>query len=159
METGRRTRSPTRSATSLLLAPLLCACAQLPPAEVPSPSSAQGHLITRADIEESGARDGWEAIRRNVHHLRFAEDTEGDVTWIGAVRGNQSIVAEDAVLLVVDGTSMLESTYLQEIPARTIAYIQILSGLQGTARYGAAGGNGVIVVRTFSPARGISQRR
>lgn len=159
MDTTRRVPVPGRNATAfLLLAPLLLlGCADLPPAEVPSPNRAEGLLITRAQIEDSGARNGWEAIRRNVNHLRFSEDINGDLVWIGAVRGNQSIVAPDALLLVVDGTQMLETTYLQQIPARTIAYIQILSGLQGTARFGAGGGNGVIIVQTLSPSRGIAQ--
>lgn len=157
MQTTRRTRTRARNAIPLLIAPLLFACTALPPAEVPSPNSAQGHLITRAEIEASGAQNGWQAIRRNIHHLRFTEDTEGDVTWIGAVRGRNSLSTADALLLVIDGTSMLESTYLQEIPARSIAYIQILSGLQGTARYGAAAGNGVIVIRTISPGQGVVQ--
>lgn len=160
MDTAKRRLDSARNlAITLLVAPLLFACAQLPPSETPAPSAVNGYLITHAEIEDSGARNGWEAVRRNVNHLRFAEDAEGDVAWVGAMRGNPSLVAEDALLLVIDGTPMLETTYLQEIPARTIAYIEILSGQRGTARYGAAGGSGVIAVRTFSPKRGIAQRR
>lgn len=160
MDTAKRCQRSTRNlAATLLAAPLLFACAQLPPSETPVTSGANGYLITHAEIEDSGARNGWEAVRRNVNHLRFAEDAEGDVAWVGAMRGNPSLVAEDALLLVIDGTPMLETTYLQEIPARSIAYIEILSGQRGTARYGAAGGSGVIAVRTFSPRRGIAQRQ
>lgn len=160
MDTARRRLDSARNlATTLLVAPLLVACAQLPPSKTPVPAAVNGHLITHAEIQDSGARNGWEAVRRNVNHLRFVEDAEGDMAWVGAVRGNPSLVAEDALLLVIDGTPMLEATYLQEIPARTIAYIEILSGQRGTARFGAAGGSGVIAVRTFSPRRGIAQRR
>lgn len=134
---------------------LLLGCANLPPSHSPAPSRAQGILITQEDVEESSARDAWEAIRRNVNHLRFAEDLDGDPVWIGAHRGNSSIAGQDAILLVVDGTLMSGARYLRHIPAATVAWIQILSGHEGTARYGLAAGNGVVVVRTQSPGRGV----
>lgn len=141
-------------AMTTMAATLLLACAELPPQRVPSPSRAQGVLITRSEIRDSGARDAWEAIRKNVNHLRFTEDADGDPVWVGASRGSPSLTAPDAILLVVDGALMQSSGYLRHIPAKTVAYIQILSGSQGTARYGLAAGNGVVVVRTQAPARG-----
>lgn len=158
MTDDRRFPIGVRVATSALAAAAsLLACAELPPQRAPSPSRAQGVLITRDDIERSGARDAWEAIRKNVNHLRFTEDADGDPTWVGANRGSPSLNAPDEILLVVDGALMGNSAYLRRIPAATVTYIQILSGSQGTARYGLAAGNGVVVVRTQSPQRGITE--
>lgn len=154
---GRETVTANpRTVRALLAAALACAlpgCATVSTGEAPEPSRAQGHLITRAEIERSGARDAWEAIRRNANHLRFTEDRDGDPTWIGAQRGSTSLAARDAILLVVDGALMGDSRYLREIPASTVAWIQILSGREGTTRYGPAGGNGVVVVRTGASPR------
>lgn len=144
-------RTLTLASTGLLFV----GCANLPPVQSPSPSKARGVLITQEEIQASGARDAWEAIRKNVNHLRFTEDADGDPTWIGAHRGSTSFVQQDAILLVVDGTLMGSASYLQHIPARTVAWIQILSGHEGTARYGIAAGNGVVVVQTRSPERGV----
>ena len=148
----------SRAAPLLAAAVITAACAQISPQVAPAPLESSGLLITHEQIEDSGARDAWEAIRRNVNHLRFSEDVDGDPVWLGAVRGNPSMVAPDVLLLVVDETIMLEPSYLKQIPARSVAWIQILSGTQGTARYGPSGGNGVVVVRTQSPDREIVQR-
>lgn len=156
MSNARTPSSRRGVALTTLTASLLLACAELPPGRVPSPDSAQGVLITRGEIRDSGARDAWEAIRKNVNHLRFREDADGDPVWVGASRGSPSLVAPDAILLVVDGALMQSSGYLRHIPAKSVAYIQILSGSQGTARYGLAAGNGVVIVRTQSPARGVT---
>lgn len=147
-----------RVATSALAAAAsLLACAELPPQRAPSPSKALGVLITRDDIERSGARDAWEAIRKNVNHLRFSENANGDPSWVGANRGSLDIRSSDEqILLVLDGVLMISPVYLRRIPAETVAYIQILSGSQGTARYGLSAGNGVVVVRTVSPQRGVT---
>lgn len=144
-------------ASAFVAAASLLACAELPPQRVPSPNRAAGVLITHDDIVRSGARDAWEAIRKNVNHLRFTENGNGDPVWVGANRGSPSIAATDEILLVVDETLMLSPGYLRRIPAETVTYIQILSGSQGTARYGVAAGNGVVVVRTQSPKRGIAE--
>lgn len=154
------TDPPAARRTVLLLgaAVLLAGCARLAPQVAPPPSEGTGLVITHDEIADSGARDAWEAIRRNVNHLRFSEDLDGDPVWIGAVRGNPSLVAPDALLLVVDETIMQSPGYLRNIPARTVAWIQILSGAQGTARYGPSGGHGVVVIRTQAPGRGIVHR-
>ena len=153
---SRHTTLRTWLLSMLAVAFLAPGCAELPPAEMPSPEKG-GLLITHDEIEQSRARDAWEAIRRNVNHLRFVEDVHGDPVWVGAVRGNQSLVAPDEVLLVVDGTTMAQGPrYLRQIPAKSVLYIRILSSAQGTAEYGMAGGNGVVIVKTFSPTRPIA---
>ncbi|MGH7540499.1 MAG: TonB-dependent receptor plug domain-containing protein [Gemmatimonadota bacterium] len=153
-----RARDPSRRlgvAGAAIAASFLLGCAELPPEEVPSPASARGILITQGEIERSGARDAWEAIRKAANHLRFLEDMDGDPIWIGAHRGSASVTHADEILLVVDGALMQNIAYLRLIPAQTVAYIQILSGAEGTSRYGLAAGNGVVVVRTISPHRGV----
>lgn len=157
MSNARTPSSRRGVALTTLTASLILACAELPPGRVPSPDSAQGVLITRSEIRDSGARDAWEAIRKNVNHLRFREDADGDPVWVGASRGSLSLRDSDTpILLVVDGALMQNSGYLRQIPAKSVSYIQVLSGSQGTARYGMAAGNGVVIVRTQSPARGVT---
>jgi outer membrane cobalamin receptor len=53
------------------------------------------------------------------------------------------------VQVVVDGLLMnLGVETLRNIPAASVASIQILSAREGTTKYGATAGGGVIVVRT-----------
>ena len=49
----------TRSAFSFLALALVAACATVPVRDATAPKEREGPIITREDIERSGARDGW----------------------------------------------------------------------------------------------------
>lgn len=112
----------------------------------------KGDLITRADIARTGATNAWDALRQASTSLMFRESSRGRGGTDRVLhRGAGSFVLNNNVLLVVDETMMGDLFYMREIPAPSVAYIQILSASEGTVRYGTPAGNGVIVVRTEVP--------
>jgi outer membrane cobalamin receptor len=103
-------------------------------------------LITRGDIERSGATDGWDALRRAG---TFMSMKEGRGASLGASqRGRSSILLRDEMLLVVDDVVQNDLTALRQIPAQSIDWMKILSGPDATFLYGTPGSNGVIIVKT-----------
>lgn len=98
-------------------------------------------VITAAQIESSGARTAWDAVRRLLPQLNF----EG-----GSInhRGQSSIVLTDAVAVVLDGARLADYHALADIPANQIQTIRFISGTRGTTLYGLNSGDGVLVVET-----------
>ena len=139
-----------RSAFSFLAATLVAACATAPVGDTTAPKEREGQIITREDIERSGARDGWEALRWGATHLNFQYTREGSPVRV-THRGVDSFVIDPQVLLIVDGAQMQSLSALETIPATSIEYIQILAARVGVVKYGTNGGNGVIVVKTGVP--------
>jgi outer membrane cobalamin receptor len=53
------------------------------------------------------------------------------------------------VQVVIDGALVNDGVQaLENIPANSVEFIQILSGRESVLRYGSTGGNGVIIVKT-----------
>jgi hypothetical protein len=129
---------------------LVAACATARVDSLGVPSELDGPLITREEIGESGARDGWEALRLGLTHLNYQYTRQGTDVRV-THRGVSSFVIDPQVLLVVDGTHMQSLSVLEGIPARDIEYIQILSARIGVVKYGTGAGNGVVVVKTGVP--------
>ena len=139
-----------RSAFSFLAVTLVAACATAPAGDPAAPKEREGQIITREDIERSGARDGWEALRRGRTHLNFQSVRQGSPTRV-THRGVDSFVVNPQVLLIVDGVQMQGLSFLENIPANNIEYIQILTARVGVVKYGTGAGNGVVVVKTGVP--------
>jgi len=110
----------------------------------------EGEVITRDEIQRSGAQDGWEALRLGATHLNFQYARQGNAVRV-THRGVSSFVIDPQVLLILDGTHMQSLTVLETIPAENIDYIQILSARVGVLKYGTGAGNGVVVVKTGVP--------
>lgn len=103
-----------------------------------------GQLITQQQILRSGANDGFEAIERAGTHL-LINGGGGGISH----RGTDSFLLGSEVLLVVDGSRVTRpGATLRSIPARSITFIQVLSGREASVRWGSEAGNGVILVRT-----------
>ena len=66
-----------QSVCSLVVVSLLAACHPAPPPDAAEPKERDGLIITREDIEKSGAKDGWEALRRGATHLNFQYARDG----------------------------------------------------------------------------------
>lgn len=107
----------------------------------------EGKTISAEQIRRSGARTGWEALKRTGTHLSMREDARGEPSRLN-YRGHNSIQLSSTPLLYVDGAQMASFTYLRDIPARVISRIRIYSGVSGTKYFGTGGGNGVILVET-----------
>ena len=118
-------------------------------AAVTHPSSAPRHsarLITREDIERTGAVDAFEALKRAGSFLSIRESKSGEVRV--TERGNGSFLASPQVLLVVDEVMMLNISSLKDIRADAVESMSILSGAEATPLYGTGAASGVLVVRT-----------
>jgi len=129
---------------------LVAACATTRADRVGVPSELHGPIITREQIERSGAQDGWEALRLGLTHLIFQYTREGSEVRV-THRGVNSFLINPQVLLVLDGTHMQSLSVLETVPARNIDYIQVLSARVGVVKYGTGAGNGVVVVKTGLP--------
>lgn len=137
---------------ALLVLMAVSACASSRPMDredgVMREAQPDGQLITQRDILRTNALNAMEAIERGGTHLLIQRPGAGRVVQISH-RGADSIVLGNEILVVVDGNRVRSpERALENIPASTIVYIQILSGRQASTRWGSEAGNGVIVVRT-----------
>lgn len=145
-----RTTSRFASVAVLLLATAgVVACAGVrPSSQRPAETEPGGMVISREQVIASGARTAMEAIERSRTHLTISRTRAGDPVTIRH-RGIDSFLASPEVLLVVDGSRVSHPAQaLDDIPARTITYIQILTGREAVMRWGSESGNGVIVIKT-----------
>jgi outer membrane cobalamin receptor len=133
-------------AASCALVLVGCA-ANLRPPPAPRHSS---HVITREDIERSGAVDAYEALKRSSSFLNIGEQKSGDIRV--SERGNGSILLSPQILLVVDEVRMLNLNSLKDIRADAVESMAMLSGAEATPVYGTGASNGVLVVRTRIPS-------
>jgi len=108
-----------------------------------------GTMISRTQIERSGARDAYEALIRARTHLVIEEPRGSNEARIRH-RGRDSLVDSGQVLVILDGTptTLGAVAALREIPANQILYMKVLSAREATPRYGMLAGNGAIYVRT-----------
>lgn len=139
-------------AGSLGIVPLMLvvaagACALHPRPEDDSTSPDGSILITESMIAESGALTAWEVIKRKAPQISYRENNAGEPTRVWR-RGRGSILLNEAPLLYVDGARISDLKALDQIPASSLESIRILTGLDGTTRYGTNAVGGVILVQT-----------
>lgn len=139
-------RAPARF-LSLVLVAVASGCSTAPGADGTTPNPREGQILTREQIARSGARDAWEAVQRGGTRLNIQYTREGSPARV-THRGVDSFELNAQVLLVVDGAHMASLSRLREIRAENVDYIQVLPARVGVVKYGTAGGNGVVVVRT-----------
>jgi hypothetical protein len=142
--------SRVRSALACGVLVPLAACATLRSGGDPGDFADEGKVITSEQIENTGARNAWDALQRTGTHLTFIETTYGEPRGLRHRGGRNSILLSSTPRLYVDGAQMVEFAYLKQIPAPMIDNIRILGGVDGTKYYGTGGGNGVIAVQTKS---------
>lgn len=107
-----------------------------------------GIVLTQDDIRAMGARDAFHAVEKAASHLRIQRTRNGSPEKI-TQRGVASFLLNSEILVVVDGTRVQTVVqHLQNIPAESILFIQILTANEASARYGSDAGNGVITLRT-----------
>ncbi len=134
---------PTRLILVVVL--LLAGCH---PHAIPAGRSGGDHIvITRDQIERSGAQTAWEALKRLAPQFTFRENRNGQPSGLER-RGRTSILLSDAPLVFMDGAELSDFRSLNQIPASTLLSIEILSGIEGTAYYGSNAVSGVILFKT-----------
>ena len=138
------------SRTACLAGALLavCACAPARVSESRHVYTPPGEKLILADeISRSGARNAWEAIKRTPTFLSTMENGRGEPTRLWR-RGRGSILLRETPIVVVDGVIASDLAALSSIPAEQIAWIRVLTGAAGTARFGTQGGGGAIMIQT-----------
>lgn len=107
-----------------------------------------GTVIFQDRIKEMNCRNALEVVERSGAHLLIQREKQGAPVKI-THRGRDSLLLKGNVQVVIDGALVNRGVRaLEDIPASTIDFIQILSGREAVLRYGSGGGNGVIVVKT-----------
>jgi hypothetical protein len=115
--------------------------------EAPVPDSG-GTLITREQILAMGVQTAMEALERANTPLVIQRTRAGSPVRIYR-RGVSSLLLDPQVAVSVDGSLVQDPIRaLENVPAGSVQFIQILNAREGALKYGAAGGNGVIEVRT-----------
>jgi TonB-dependent starch-binding outer membrane protein SusC len=110
--------------------------------------SAPGEVVISADqIRESGATTAWEVIRRTAPHFNLTDGPSGEPSRMKR-RGRSTLYLDDTPAVFLDGVRVSDFRTLAQIPAHTISSITILSGIEGSTRYGTNAGNGVILIHT-----------
>ncbi len=129
----------------------LSACAGMTPRTDDTEINPVGKIIDRAQIERSGARNAFEAVKRARTHLDITDSGHDRRPASIGSRGRSSLVLNTQVHVVVDGTSVVNGVAaLRSIQSGSIESIRILTAREATTVYGTAGGNGVIAVSTSS---------
>ncbi|MDX1647152.1 MAG: TonB-dependent receptor plug domain-containing protein [Longimicrobiales bacterium] len=117
-----------------------------------TPNEGRASIITREQIEKTGARTMWEALSRSVRYVRFQESGLGQPERIRR-RGESSIVLSDDMPIYIDQVQVRQIQVLASLPARNIETIRILNGVDATTYYGTNAGDGVILIETVEAER------
>lgn len=117
-----------------------------------APNEGGGTVITRDQIEKTGARTMWQALTRTVRYTHFQESGRGEPERIRR-RGPSSIVLSDDMPIFIDRVRVNQIQVLSSLPARDIESIRVLNGVQATTFYGTNAGDGVILIRTLEAER------
>lgn len=145
-----RNRAPTAPSfvATAILATLLSGCAHATAGPRPDGLEPGGTVITREQISGMNVRTALEAVERGARHLVIQRTREGTPVRIYQ-RGIGSIYLDAQVQVVVDGALVNDGVNaLANIHAAHVEFIQILTAREATTKYGANGGNGVIIVKT-----------
>lgn len=130
---------------------LLSGCAGTVAHDVASEPNQLGTIIDQAQIERSGARNAFEAVKRARTHLTIHDSGHDRRPAAIGSRGPSSLNLDNRVRVVVDGTSVFDGVgTLRAIQSGSIQQIQILTAREASTMYGSVGGNGLVVVTTTS---------
>ncbi len=131
---------------SAALVVAISACASIHPlnsAEIP----VNGKVITEEMIAATNAATAWDVVQQSGYY-RMIRETGSGKSGVHSRRGRTSMVlaASDVPRLIVDGARVSDIGRLHEIPARSIAWIELLGGIAGGSEEGTNSGAGVIRV-------------
>ena len=103
--------------------------------------------ITAEQIEKSGARTAWQALKQHAPMLQTNEDRNGRPASLGR-RGRASLYLNDSPAVLLDGIRIPDFRTLEDIDAQSILVIYIYDGIEGTTYYGTNSVSGVILIKT-----------
>ena len=105
------------------------------------------YVITAEQIQKSGARTAWEALKQNAPMLTLRDDRNGRPASMGR-RGRSSFLLDEAPMIMLDGVRVPDFHALDTIEAQSIFTIVIYNGVEGTTYYGTDAVSGVVVIKT-----------
>jgi outer membrane cobalamin receptor len=132
--------------TALVACGILCGCAAAHPG-APDADPPRGRLITRAEIERTGARTAWDVLQRTSTHLGLAPDPTGGPGGFHRRGLGRTVGVDRQPVVVVDGVRAHVSI-LFHLDASDIVTIRLLNGTDATTRYGTGASLGAIVIQT-----------
>lgn len=106
-------------------------------------------LISAAEIAELGVQTAWDVVKRKAPQISYRENSAGEPARAWR-HGRGSVVLNESPMLVVDGVRIADLRVMDQIPAATVEFIRILTGLSGTTYYGTNAASGVILIQTRS---------
>jgi len=106
-------------------------------------------LITRQDIERSGAVDAFDILKRVGSYLSINDRKPGDLRV--TERGQSSFLLSPQILLIVDGVMMTNLNVLHDIRAENVEWMRVMTGVEATPEYGTDASNGVLLIATRIP--------
>ena len=112
-------------------------------------SSHPGSVVSRQDIQDSGARTVWQALRLTTN-LKLDQDSDGHPSGL-LYRGHSSISLDDTPAIVVDGALLSNLYTLDQMPADELESIQVWSPSEAPIRFASVASSGLIEIRTRSP--------
>ena len=112
-----------------------------------APMAGRETLITEDDIARMSVHTAWDAVRLRAPRFTFGLDPTGRPTRV-RIQAQQSVVADETPLLVVDGVKVSDIQYLSQIPASDVLAIHILDAEAAEPLYGLSAAGGAIVVET-----------
>jgi len=122
------------------------ACASIHPlksSEVP----VNGKVITEEMIAATNAFTAWDVVQQTGYY-RMISDPGAGRSGVHSHRGRTSFLlpASDVPRLIVDGARVADLGRLHEIPAASIAWIELLGSIAGASEEGTNSNAGVIRV-------------
>lgn len=126
------------------IALFLSACASIHPLNS-APAAMQGRVITEEMIAASGAATAWDVLQRGGYY-RMISDGRGGRFGVHSKRGKTSVLLanSDVPRLIIDGARVSDLSQLLVMSANSIAWIQLLGGIDGGSEEGQNSGGGVI---------------
>lgn len=126
------------------IALFLSACASIHPLNS-APPAMQGRVITEEMIAATGAPTAWEVLQHSGFY-RMVNDGAAGRYGVHSRRGKTSVLLthSDVPRLIIDGARVSDLSHLRDISASSIAWIQLLGGIDGGSEEGQNSGGGVI---------------
>ncbi|HXG70599.1 MAG TPA: TonB-dependent receptor plug domain-containing protein [Gemmatimonadaceae bacterium] len=125
---------------------LTAACSSVRPGTRSGPPA--GRIITEEKIASYGVNNAWEVLRKSGAYRIVRDDGATNVPNVRSKRGRTSFVLgnSDVPRVIVDGARITDLRTLRDIPAESIAWIQLLGAIEGTLYEGTNSGGGVILI-------------
>lgn len=124
-------------------------CASVQPLDASRVAPA-GRIITQEMISSYSVANAWEVLRKVGAYRTSRDDGPSSPPGIRSSRGRSSLLLANADVpkIILDGARITDFRVLRDVAASSIAWIQLLNGMDGTLYEGTNSGAGVILIVT-----------